>query len=136
MQKAQKQTRAQRIKEAIETSQVRMIRVADTVGVARTSVLNWTTRGGIQIDHLKELAAITGFNFWWLAFGEGPKLGNDTASLERATQSMIQTSSEHADLIHRQAQMTQSGALSPEIASALLGLLEAMPKATPTTSKD
>lgn len=136
MQEPEKQTRAQRIKEAIETSQVRMSRIADTVGVARTSVLNWTTRGGIQIDHLKELAAITGFNFWWLAFGEGPKLGNDTASLERAIQSMIHTSPEHADLIHRQAQLTQAGALSPEMASALLSLLEAMPKTAPTNTKD
>lgn len=105
-----------------------MSRIADKIGVARTSVLNWTRRGGIQIDHIKELSAITGFNFWWLAFGEGPKLGNDNTSLERSVLAMIQASQQHADLIHRQSQLTESGQLTPELASALTQMLEAMPK--------
>ncbi len=121
-------TRAQRIREAIKISGVPMSRIADKIGVARTSVLNWTRRGGIQIDHIKELSAITGFNFWWLAFGEGPKLGNDNTSLERSVLAMIQASQQHADLIHRQSQLTESGQLTPELASALTQMLEAMPK--------
>lgn len=127
MQNPDAQARGTRIREAIETSGVTMNRIASKVGVARTSVLNWRNRGSIQIDHLKELSAITGFNFWWLAFGEGPKLGNDLPSLTRAAQSMTERSEEHAALLQRQAQMTAAGTLTPELADALRKTLEALP---------
>ncbi|MCK7547170.1 helix-turn-helix domain containing protein [Marinobacter koreensis] len=109
-----------------------MSRIADRLDVARTSVLNWKRHGGIQAEHIKGLAEITGFNFWWLAFGEGPKLGNDKDILEFTIQKMIETSPEHAALLHRQAQMTASGALTRKLAKALTRTLEAIPAKEPT----
>ena len=123
--------RAKRIEEAIDTSGVRMSRIADRLDVARTSVLNWKRHGGIQAEHIKGLAEITGFNFWWLAFGEGPKLGNDNDALESTIQKMIEASPDHAELLRRQAQMTASGVLTRKFAKALTSTLEAIPVKEP-----
>jgi len=64
-----------RVTEAIETSKVKVAKVAAACGVSDQSVYQWMSgeTKTISGEHLVELAAITGFDPRWIAKGLGPK---------------------------------------------------------------
>lgn len=120
--------RAARIREAIESGPLAMSEIADTMGVARTSVLNWKKKGNINLDNLRGFAQLTGYRFWWLAFGEGPKTyaeADDTPS-QSPLLDIAQESPEHARLIECIAHLTAARVLTPAIASGLTSTLNAI----------
>lgn len=124
----QSNARARRVREAIESGPLAMSEIADTLGVARTSVLNWKRKGSINLDNLKGLAELTGYRFWWLAFGEGPKTyaeADDTPS-QSPLLDIAQESPEHARLIECIAHLTAARVLTPAIASGLTSTLNAI----------
>lgn len=117
--------RCKRVREAIEQGPLVMSEIADTLGVARTSVLNWKRKGSINLDNLKGLSEITGYRFWWLAFGEGPKTYAEAA--DTPEQSMLSdiasASPEHARLIECISHLTAARVLTPAIAESITSLL-------------
>lgn len=123
--------RAKRVREAIELGPLAMSEIADTLGVARTSVLNWKRRGSINLDNLKGLAELTGYRFWWLAFGEGPKTYSDTGSTPEHTpiSDISKASPEHARLIECIAHLTAAQILTPALADGITYTLNAVASA-------
>lgn len=113
--------RAARIREAIENGPLAMSEIADTLGVARTSVLNWKRKGNINLDNLKGFAQLTGFRFWWLAFGEGPKTYGDGEGNQPHTPmaEIAKVSPEHARFIQCVSHLTSAGVFTPTIAEGL-----------------
>lgn len=120
--------RAARIREAIDSGPLAMSEIADTMGVARTSVLNWKKKGNINLDNLRGFAQLTGFRFWWLAFGEGPKTYSD--SDDSPSQSPLvdisKASPEHAKLVECIAHLTAARVLTPAIAEGVTATLNAI----------
>lgn len=131
MTEEQSNARAKRVREAIESGPLAMSEIADTLGVARTSVLNWKRKGSINLDNLKGLAELTGYRFWWLAFGEGPKTYADGASTESESQlaDIAKASPDHAKLIECIAHLTAAKVLTPAIASGLTATLNGIAEA-------
>ena len=124
--------RARRIAEAIENGPLSMSEIADKLDVARTSVLNWKRRGSINLDNLKGLAQLTGYRFWWLAFGEGPKNASEDAAsaLEQSPIAQIaKASPEHARLVECIAHLTAAQVLTPALAEGLTMTLNAVASA-------
>lgn len=120
--------RAARIREAIDKGPLAMSEIADTMGVARTSVLNWKRKGNINLDNLKGFAELTGYRFWWLAFGEGPKTfaeGDDTQP-HSPISDMVKASPEHATLIECIAHLTAARVLTPALAEGITATLNAV----------
>lgn len=120
--------RAKRVKEAIENGPLAMSEIADTLGVARTSVLNWKRKGSINLDNLKGLAELTGYRFWWLAFGEGPKTYADADDTPEQSPLMniASASPEHARFVQCVAHLTAARVLTPALAEALTQTLNAI----------
>lgn len=120
--------RAARIREAIENGPLAMSEIADTLGVARTSVLNWKRKGNINLDNLKGFAQLTGYRFWWLAFGEGPKTyGDDEENQPRTPMAEIaKASPEHARFIQCVSHMTAAKVFTPALADAFAQTLNAI----------
>lgn len=120
--------RAARIREAIENGPLTMSEIADTMGVARTSVLNWKRKGNINLDNLRGFAELTGYRFWWLAFGEGPKTygeAEDPAALPPMAD-IAKASPEHARLVECIAHLTAAKVLTPAIANGITATLNAI----------
>jgi CI repressor-like protein len=121
--------RAARLREAIEEGPLKAYEIADRLHASRTSVLNWKKRGAINVDNLKGLSDLTGYRFWWLAFGEGPKTINDFATDEvQVTDSanFAAASPEHSRLVKVLSQATQSGRLNQKMAGSLADLISEM----------
>lgn len=121
MKKINFNARAARIREAIENGPLARSEIADTLGVARTSVLNWKRKSNINLDNLKGFAQLTGYRFWWLAFGEGPKTyGDDEGNQPRTPMAEIaEASPEHARFIQCVSHLTAAGVFIPTIAEGL-----------------
>lgn len=118
--------RAERLREAIEEGPLRAFEIAERLNASRTSVLNWKKRGAINVDNLRGLADITGYRFWWLAFGEGPKkIGDDTAGGQHVVHSdnIAKLSDRHAHLVDVLSQTSQSGILNEAMAKSLADFL-------------
>lgn len=113
--------RAARLREAIENSPLRMSEIADTMGVARTSTLNWKRKGNISLDNLKGFSELTGYRFWWLAFGEGPKTYTETGAEkpEPPLLNVSKASPEHTQLAECMAHLTKAGVLTSSMAAGL-----------------
>lgn len=120
--------RAKRVREAIESGPLAMSEIADTLGVARTSVLNWKRKGSINLDNLKGLAELTGYRFWWLAFGEGPKTyaEADDSPSQSILADTAKASPEHARLIECISHLTAARVLTPALAEGLTQTLTAI----------
>ncbi|MBY6070618.1 helix-turn-helix domain containing protein [Marinobacter salsuginis] len=119
--------RAARIREAIESGPLAMSEIADTMGVARTSVLNWKRKGNINLDNLKGFAQLTGYRFWWLAFGEGPKKYDEPeAELENPLMEIAKFSTEHARLVECISHLTAARVLTPALAEGITISLNAV----------
>jgi len=120
--------RASRLKEAVENGPLNMNEIAERLGVARTSVLNWKRRGSINLDNLRGIAELTGYRFWWLAFGEGPKTYDETDELppQLPMIDVAKASPEHARLIQCIAHLTAAQVLTPELAKGLTETLNAV----------
>lgn len=120
--------RATRLKEAVENGPLNMNEIAERLGVARTSVLNWKRRGLINIDNLKGIAELTGYRFWWLAFGEGPKTYAEADDLPSQTplSNITQASPEHARLVECIAHLTAARVLTPALAEGITATLNAV----------
>jgi transcriptional regulator with XRE-family HTH domain len=120
--------RASRLKEAVENGPLNMNEIAERLGVARTSVLNWKRRGLINIDNLKGIAELTGYRFWWLAFGEGPKTYDDDTQLmqQLPTSKAAGASPAHARLIECISHLTAAQILTPALADGLTQTLNAI----------
>lgn len=121
--------RAIRLKEAVENGPLNMNEIAERLGVARTSVLNWKRRGLINIDNLKGIAELTGYRFWWLAFGEGPKTyaeAGDGAGHASPIGDIAQASPEHARLVECIAHLTAARVLTPALAEGITATLNAV----------
>ncbi|NWO05802.1 MAG: hypothetical protein HLX50_08945 [Alteromonadaceae bacterium] len=120
--------RAARIREAIDNGPLAMSEIADTMKVARTSVLNWKKKGNINLDNLRGFAQLTGYRFWWLAFGEGPKTYSSTegsAELDNPLMSISKCSPEHARFAECISHLTHAGILTPAAAEGLTQTLNA-----------
>lgn len=118
--------RASRLKEAVESGPLNMNEIAERLGVARTSVLNWKRRGSINLDNLRGIAELTGYRFWWLAFGEGPKKSDEPdAELENPVTEIAKHSPEHAKLVANISHLAAARVLTPAMAEALSSLLTA-----------
>ena len=118
--------RAERLREAIEEGPLRAFEIAESLHASRTSVLNWKKRGAINVDNLRGLADITGYRFWWLAFGEGPKkIGDEKQGGQHVIQSdtTARLSPQHAHLIDVLNQASQSGILNETMAQSLATFL-------------
>jgi transcriptional regulator with XRE-family HTH domain len=108
-----------------------MNEIAERLGVARTSVLNWKRRGSINLDNLRGIAELTGYRFWWLAFGEGPKKA-DVADAEPGSEiepplvGVAKASPEHARLVSCISHLTAARVLTPGIADGITTTLEAI----------
>ena len=124
----QSNARARRVREAIESGPLAMSEIADTLGVARTSVLNWKRKGSINLDNLKGLAELTGYRFWWLAFGEGPKTYTDSdyTPSQSPLADIAKASPEHARLVECIAHLTAAEVLTPAIAVGIASTLNAI----------
>lgn len=119
--------RAARIREAIDTGPLTMSEIADTMGVARTSVLNWKKKGNINLDNLRGFAQLTGYRFWWIAFGEGPKRYDDpSAETDNPLMNIAKHSPEHSRLVECISHLTAANLLTPAVADGLRITLEAM----------
>lgn len=120
--------RANRLKEAVENGPLNMNEIAERLGVARTSVLNWKRRGSINLDNLRGIAELTGYRFWWLAFGEGPKTYSDDDELPPRTPmaEIAKASPEHARFIQCVSHMTAAKVFTPALADALTQTLNAV----------
>lgn len=120
--------RATRLKEAVENGPLNMNEIAERLGVARTSVLNWKRRGLINIDNLKGIAELTGYRFWWLAFGEGPKTYADAEDTpdQSPLANIAKASPEHAKFIECVAHLTAARVLTPALADGLTTTLNAI----------
>ena len=105
-----------------------MSEIADTMGVARTSVLNWKKKGNINLDNLRGFAQLTGYRFWWLAFGEGPKTYSDSddSPSQSPLADIAKASPEHAKLVECIAHLTAARVLSPALAEGLTQTLTAI----------
>lgn len=119
--------RASRLKEAVESGPLNMNEIAERLGVARTSVLNWKRRGSINLDNLRGIAELTGYRFWWLAFGEGPKTYSDSddSPSQSPLADIAQASPEHARLVECMAHLTAAKVLTPGITEGLTITLNA-----------
>ncbi|MBN8237775.1 helix-turn-helix domain-containing protein [Marinobacter hydrocarbonoclasticus] len=120
--------RAARIREAIDNGPLAMSEIADTMGVARTSVLNWKKKGNINLDNLRGFAQLTGFRFWWLAFGEGPKTygDSDDSPSQSPLADIAKASPEHAKLVECVAHLTAARVLTPALAEGITCTLNAV----------
>ena len=121
--------RAERLRQAIEEGPLRAFEIAERLHASRTSVLNWKKRGAINVDNLRGLADITGYRFWWLAFGEGPKkIGDDKAGGQHVLHSdnIAKISDQHAHLVDVLTQSCQSGLLNKNMAKSLAEFLQEM----------
>ena len=120
--------RASRLKEAVESGPLNMNEIAERLGVARTSVLNWKRRGSINLDNLRGIAELTGYRFWWLAFGEGPKTyaDADDSPSQSPLSEIASASPEHARLIECLAHLTAARVLTPAIAEGVTATLNAI----------
>jgi len=120
--------RAIRLKEAVEQGPLNMNEIAERLGVARTSVLNWKRRGSINLDNLKGIAELTGYRFWWLAFGEGPKTYADAEdpSAQSPLADIAKASPEHARLVECIAHLTAARVLTPALAEGITMTLNAV----------
>jgi len=120
--------RATRLKEAVEEGPLNMNEIAERLGVARTSVLNWKRRGSINLDNLKGIAELTGYRFWWLAFGEGPKTYADAEDIPQQSPlaEIAKASPEHAKLIECISHLTAARVLTPAIAEGITATLNAV----------
>lgn len=120
--------RASRLKEAVESGPLNMNEIAERLGVARTSVLNWKRRGSINLDNLRGIAELTGYRFWWLAFGEGPKTYSDSddSPSQSPLADIAKASPEHAKLVECIAHLTAARVLTPAIADGLTATLNAI----------
>lgn len=131
--------RAERLREAIEEGPLKAFEIADKLHSSRTSVLNWKKRGAINVDNLRGLADVTGYRFWWLAFGEGPKkIGDESGGGNHVIQSdsIARLSGEHAHLVDVMAQACQSGLLNKAMASSLADFLHEMTRNRSLTEQD
>ena len=120
--------RAARLNEAVENGPLNMNEIAERLGVARTSVLNWKRRGLINIDNLKGIAELTGYRFWWLAFGEGPKTYADAegAPDQSPLAVIAKASPQHARLAECVSHLTTAKVLTPAIAESITSLLNSI----------
>jgi len=123
--------RASRLKEAVESGPLNMNEIAERLGVARTSVLNWKRRGSINLDNLRGIAELTGYRFWWLAFGEGPKKADAPdaepgSEIENPLVGVAKASPEHARLVACIAHMTAARILTPALADGITISLNAV----------
>jgi transcriptional regulator with XRE-family HTH domain len=68
-------TLADRVREAIETSDVSVSSIAEACGISQQSVYQWINGETKELmgDHLVELAELTGHEARWIAKGSGPK---------------------------------------------------------------
>lgn len=121
--------RAERLREAIEEGPLKAFQIADLLHASRTSVLNWKKRGAINVDNLRGLSDITGYRFWWLAFGEGPKkVGDPLPGGEHVIHSdnIATISTEHAHLVDVLSQASKSGLLNEPMARSLASFIAEM----------
>lgn len=121
--------RAARLREAIEEGPLKAYEIADRLHSSRTSVLNWKKRGAINVDNLRGVSELTGYRFWWLAFGEGPKTIGDTEADEvqiADTDNIANVSPEHTRLVKVLTQATQSGRLNEQMAASLADFISGM----------
>lgn len=119
--------RASRLKEAVENGPLNMNEIAERLGVARTSVLNWKRRGSINLDNLRGIAELTGYRFWWLAFGEGPKKADERdVERENPLVDIAKASPEHARLLACMSHMTAARILTPALAEGITTSLNAV----------
>ncbi len=131
--------RAARLREAIEEGPLKAYEIADRLHSSRTSVLNWKKRGAINVDNLRGLSELTGYRFWWLAFGEGPKTIDDTADDEiqvADSDNIANASPEHTRLIKVLTQATQSGRLNDQMAASLADFISGMMSSRSQTRED
>lgn len=71
---------------------------------------------------MKGLAQLTGYRFWWLAFGEGPKNaseGADSALEQSPIAQIAKASPEHARLLECIAHLTAAQVLTPALAKGI-----------------
>lgn len=130
--------RAERLREAIEEGPLKAYEIADRLHSSRTSVLNWKKRGAINIDNLRGLADITGYRFWWLAFGEGPKMiGDDKEGGQHVIHSdnIAKQSAQHLYLVDVLTQASQSGVLNEAMARHLADFVHEMARNRDLTDK-
>jgi transcriptional regulator with XRE-family HTH domain len=68
-------TLAERVTEAIETSQVSVASIADACGISPQSVYQWMNgeTKELMAENLVEIAEITGYEARWIAREAGPK---------------------------------------------------------------
>lgn len=129
--------RAERLTEAIETGPLKAYEIASLLSASRTSVLNWKKRGAITIDNLRGLADITGYRFWWLAFGEGPKQTADDPHPNQhviTSDHLAKISDDHAALVEVLKQSSLAGVLTPAMARNLTELIKGtMPREIKST---
>lgn len=119
--------RAKRICEARKETGRNDAQIADRLGVARTSVLNWQVRGSIHLDNLRDYAEITGTCFDWLAFGEGPKTITPVILAElRSTYPEGNWSEEHAEMFRLVYMKTKDGSLDEELIRNLNVMIEGL----------
>jgi transcriptional regulator with XRE-family HTH domain len=119
--------RAKRICEARKESSRNDAQIADRLGVARTSVLNWQVRGNIKLDNLRDYAEITGTSFDWLAFGEGTKTITPFILAElRSMYPGVHWSIEHAEMFRVVYMKTRDGTLNEDTLRNLNTIIEGL----------
>lgn len=94
-------------------------------------MLNWKKRGAINVDNLRGLADVTGYRFWWLAFGEGPKkIGDEKEGGKHVilSDNIARLSDQHSHLVDVLGQASQSGLLNSAMANSLASFLHEMTK--------
>jgi hypothetical protein len=119
--------RARRVCEARTNIDLTDAQIGQNIGVAATSVLNWQVRGSINLDNLKGFAALSGYELYWLAFGEGPKsIAPGILDGLRAAFPDTEWSMEHAEMIRVISMKTASGAFTGQLAGSISVILEGL----------
>jgi transcriptional regulator with XRE-family HTH domain len=119
--------RARRICEARHESSILDARIADVIGVARTSVTNWQVRGNISLDHLREYADLMGVSFNWIAFGEGEKSLSPYILVQlRKQYPETEWAPEHAELFRTLFMKTKDGSLTEGLVQHLNTVIEGL----------
>ena len=74
---------AQRIRIARRSAGLSQAQLALELGVQRSAVSHWEAqRGKPSVNHLRQLALLTGVQFEWLATGRGPMTPSSDAMLD------------------------------------------------------
>lgn len=103
-------TRAERIAEAIASTDLNDAEVARRIGCKSQAVSQWKsgTTKDLKNDHLFALADLTGFEARWIATGEGPKRKAETADEARLLENYRNAGTERRDIIRRVAEPPSS----------------------------